>query len=86
MRGPGTCDLSSVLLLMPSVQHQISLFFMLCALAHIVHALRHCLTHRDRPVPIPGPGVQLTSLTHVEDVASECKDRLGYIAWRRGTS
>ncbi|KAL6755032.1 hypothetical protein V8C86DRAFT_2685147 [Haematococcus lacustris] len=25
---------------------------------------------RDRPVPIPSPGVQLTSLTHVEDVAS----------------
>ncbi|GAX85380.1 hypothetical protein CEUSTIGMA_g13407.t1 [Chlamydomonas eustigma] len=25
---------------------------------------------RDRPVPIPTPGVQLTTLTHVEDVAS----------------
>mmetsp|Transcript_28353 Transcript_28353/g.62316 ORF Transcript_28353/g.62316 Transcript_28353/m.62316 type:complete len:556 (+) Transcript_28353:33-1700(+) len=25
---------------------------------------------RDRPVPIPEPGIQLTSLTHVEDVAS----------------
>jgi len=25
---------------------------------------------RDRPVPIPAPGVQLTTLTHVEDVAS----------------
>ncbi|GIL71894.1 hypothetical protein Vretimale_649 [Volvox reticuliferus] len=25
---------------------------------------------RDRPVPIPAPGIQLTSLTHVEDVAS----------------
>lgn len=25
---------------------------------------------RDRPVPIPGSGVQLTTLTHVEDVAS----------------
>lgn len=25
---------------------------------------------RDRPVPIPVPGIQMTSLTHVEDVAS----------------
>jgi nucleoside-diphosphate-sugar epimerase len=25
---------------------------------------------RDRPVPIPTPGVQLVTLTHVEDVAS----------------
>lgn len=25
---------------------------------------------RDRPVPIPTPGIQLTTLTHVEDVAS----------------
>jgi nucleoside-diphosphate-sugar epimerase len=25
---------------------------------------------RDRPVPIPGPGVQLTSLSHVDDVAN----------------
>lgn len=25
---------------------------------------------RDRPVPIPAPGIQMTSLTHVEDVAS----------------
>ena len=25
---------------------------------------------RDRPVPIPGDGMQLTNLTHVEDVAS----------------
>lgn len=25
---------------------------------------------RDRPVPIPGAGIQLTNLTHVEDVAS----------------
>ncbi len=25
---------------------------------------------RDRPVPIPAPGVQLTTLTHVADVAS----------------
>ncbi len=25
---------------------------------------------RERPVPIPAPGIQLTSLTHVEDVAS----------------
>lgn len=25
---------------------------------------------RDRPIPIPAPGLQLTSLTHVEDVAS----------------
>jgi len=25
---------------------------------------------RDRPVPIPAPGVQLTSITHVEDIAS----------------
>ncbi len=25
---------------------------------------------RDRPVPIPAPGLQLTTLTHVEDVAS----------------
>ncbi len=25
---------------------------------------------RDRPVPIPAPGIQLTTLTHVEDVAS----------------
>ncbi len=25
---------------------------------------------RDRPVPIPSPGVQLTTLTHVEDVAT----------------
>lgn len=24
----------------------------------------------DRPVPIPAPGVQLTTLSHVEDVAS----------------
>lgn len=24
----------------------------------------------DRPVPIPVPGIQLTTLTHVEDVAS----------------
>ncbi|GAB4816081.1 hypothetical protein N2152v2_003127 [Parachlorella kessleri] len=24
---------------------------------------------RDRPVPIPGPGIQLTSLSHVEDLA-----------------
>ena len=25
---------------------------------------------RNRPVPIPAPGIQLVSLTHVEDVAS----------------
>ena len=25
---------------------------------------------RNRPVPIPAPGIQLTSLSHVEDVAS----------------
>lgn len=25
---------------------------------------------RDRPVPIPAPGIQLTSLSHVEDLAS----------------
>lgn len=25
---------------------------------------------RDRPVPIPAPGMQLVTLTHVEDVAS----------------
>ncbi len=25
---------------------------------------------RDRPVPIPAPGVQLTSISHVEDVAA----------------
>ncbi len=25
---------------------------------------------RDRPVPIPAPGIQLVTLTHVEDVAS----------------
>ncbi len=28
------------------------------------------IARRDRPVPIPAPGVQLTTLTHVEDVAS----------------
>ena len=25
---------------------------------------------RDRPVPIPAPGIQLVALSHVEDVAS----------------
>lgn len=25
---------------------------------------------RDRPVPIPAPGIQMTSITHVEDIAS----------------
>ncbi len=25
---------------------------------------------RNRPVPIPAPGIQLVSLTHVEDIAS----------------
>lgn len=25
---------------------------------------------RDRPVPIPAPGIQLVSLSHVEDLAS----------------
>ncbi len=28
------------------------------------------LVCRDRPVPIPGPGVQLTTLSHVEDLAA----------------
>jgi hypothetical protein len=28
------------------------------------------LARSDRPVPIPAPGVQLTSLSHVEDIAS----------------
>lgn len=25
---------------------------------------------RDRPVPLPSPGIQMTSLSHVEDIAS----------------
>ena len=28
------------------------------------------LPPRDRPVPIPAPGMQLVTLTHVEDVAA----------------
>ncbi len=34
---------------------------------------------RNRPVPIPAPGIQLVSLTHVEDVASMmAKVRTGF--------
>jgi hypothetical protein len=29
-----------------------------------------CFLRRDRPVPIPAPGIQLVSLSHVEDLAS----------------
>jgi nucleoside-diphosphate-sugar epimerase len=38
------------------------------------HSLHAC---RDRPVPIPAPGVQLVSLSHVEDVASMLASVIG---------
>jgi len=32
---------------------------------------------RDKPVPVPSPGIQLTSLTHVEDVAGMISKAVG---------
>eukprot|EP00879_Flechtneria_rotunda_P022838 GHRR01024133.1.p2 GENE.GHRR01024133.1~~GHRR01024133.1.p2 ORF type:complete len:109 (-),score=28.02 GHRR01024133.1:1483-1809(-) len=35
-----------------------------------VHDFCMCCCRRDRPVPLPEPGVQLVTLTHIKDVAS----------------
>lgn len=36
---------------------------------------------RGRPVPIPAPGIQLTTLTHVEDVASMLAKARAWQLW-----
>jgi len=41
----------------------------LCAQPELCCAVLCCASCRDRPVPIPAPGIQLTTLSHVEDLA-----------------